>query len=135
MAEQISLMEAYLVEALKGADFIDEVILEKVRTKTLDEITEGFEARLDFDLLYGIEEKLPSILQDGYQVKFLTFPGLQRLLEIKLGKKEKTDYSLDGFTVTNLQLTDEEVQVVQTFLANNWTMKEAAEGTYTIQPN
>lgn len=135
MVEQISLMEAYLIEALKGANITDEVILEKVRTQNLQEITEGFEARLDFELLYGIEEKLPSILQEGYQVKFLTFPGLQRLLEIKLDKRETEDYILDGFMVKNLKLTDEEVQVVRTFLANNWTMEQAPEGNYIIQPN
>lgn len=134
MVEQISLMEAYSIEALKGANVTDETILEKVRTQNLHEITEGFEARLDFNLLYGIEGKLPSILRDGYQVKFLTFPGLQRLLEIKLGKQETDDYTLDGFTVKELQLTDKEAQVVRTFLANNWMMEQVADGSYFIQP-
>lgn len=134
MVKQITLMEAYLIEALKGAGIADEVILEKVRSQDLHEMTEGFEARLDFDLLYGIEEKLPSVLRDGYQVKFLTFPGLQRLLEMKLDKKETDDYIVDGFTVKGLRLTEEEGQVVRTFLANNWNMEQVADSSYTIQP-
>lgn len=134
MVKQITLMEAYLIEALKGAGIADEVILEKVRSQDLHEMTEGFEARLDFDLLYGIEEKLSSVLRDGYQVKFLTFPGLQRLLEMKLDKKETDDYIVDGFTVKGLRLTEEEGQVVRTFLANNWNMEQVADSSYTIQP-
>src|SRR5699024_9538280 len=87
----------------------------------------------DFTLLYELEGQLEDILRDGYRVKFLTFPGLQRLLLLQVEKEADLDYTLNGFTVEGLSLTTEEAEKVETFLSKNWTLTKTGE-TYTIQP-
>ena len=134
MATKITLMEAYVLEALKAANIADEVILEKVETKQVGDFKALVETAFDFDVLYGIEQHLASILQDGYEVKFLTFPGLKRLLSLKLQKEEEKDYVVQEFQIEQLHLTPEEKSIVETFLSANWLLEDDGQ-VYIIRPN
>lgn len=133
MIHEITLMEAYLIEALKSSDASHSEIISYVRQKEADQMQRVAQSNSDFTLLYELEGKLEDILRDGYKVKFLTFPGLQRLLLLQVEKEADLDYVLNGFTVEGLSLTTEEVEKVETFLSKNWTLTKTGE-TYTIQP-
>ena len=133
MIHEITLMEAYLIEALKSSDASHSEIISYVRQKEADQMQRVAQSNSDFTLLYELEEKLEDILRDGYRVKFLTFPGLQRLLLLQVEKEADLDYTLNGFTVEGLSLTTEEAEKVETFLSKNWTLTKTGE-TYTIQP-
>lgn len=133
MIHEITLMEAYLIEALKSSDASHSEIISYVRQKEADQMQRVAQSNSDFTLLYELEEKLEDILRDGYKVKFLTFPGLQRLLLLQVEKEADLDYVLNGFTVEGLSLTTEEAEKVETFLSKNWTLTKTGE-TYTIQP-
>lgn len=133
MIHEITLMEAYLIEALKSSDASHSEIISYVRQKEADQMQRVAQSNSDFTLLYELEGKLEDILRDGYKVKFLTFPGLQRLLLLQVEKEADLDYVLNGFTVEGLSLTTEEAEKVETFLSKNWTLTKSGE-TYTIQP-
>lgn len=133
MIHEITLMEAYLIEALKSSDASHSEIISYVRQKEADQMQRVAQSNSDFALLYELEGKLEDILRDGYKVKFLTFPGLQRLLLLQVEKEADLDYVLNGFTVEGLSLTTEEAEKVETFLSKNWTLIKTGE-TYTIQP-
>ena len=133
MIHEITLMEAYLIEALKSSDASHSEIISYVREKEADQMQRVAQSNSDFTLLYELEGKLEDILRDGYKVKFLTFPGLQRLLLLQVEKEADLDYVLNGFTVEGLSLTTEEAEKVETFLSKNWTLTKSGE-TYTIQP-
>jgi len=133
MIHEITLMEAYLIEALKSSDASHSEIISYVRQKEADQMQRVAQSNSDFTLLYELEGKLEDILRDGYKVKFLTFPGLQRLLLLQVEKEADLDYVLNGFTVEGLSLTTEEAEKVETFLSKNWTLTKTGE-TYTIQP-
>ena len=133
MIHEITLMEAYLIEALKSSDASHSEIISYVRQKEADQMQRVAQSNSDFTLLYELEGQLEDILRDGYRVKFLTFPGLQRLLLLQVEKEADLDYVLNGFTVEGLSLTTEEAEKVETFLSKNWTLTKTGE-TYTIQP-
>lgn len=133
MIHEITLMEAYLIEALKSSDASHSEIISYVRQKEADQMQRVAQSDSDFTLLYELEGQLEDILRDGYRVKFLTFPGLQRLLLLQVEKEADLDYTLNGFTVEGLSLTTEEAEKVETFLSKNWTLTKTGE-TYTIQP-
>lgn len=134
MTTKVTLMEAYVIEALKAAKIPDEVIIEKVQARQVEDFQTMVASSFDFGILYGITQDLPSILAEGYKVKFLTFPGLKRLLSIKLQKEEEKDYLVEGFRIEQLQLLEEEQFVVDTFLSANWKVEKDGD-TYTISPN
>ncbi|HIV75237.1 MAG TPA: hypothetical protein H9895_09185 [Candidatus Pseudogracilibacillus intestinigallinarum] len=133
MIHEITLMEAYLIEALKSSDASHSEIISYVRQRKADQMQRVAQSNSDFTLLYELEGQLEDILRDGYRVKFLTFPGLQRLLLLQVEKEADLDYTLNGFTVEGLSLTTEEAEKVETFLSKNWTFTKTGE-TYTIQP-
>ncbi|MEJ8778336.1 hypothetical protein [Pseudogracilibacillus sp. ICA-222130] len=133
MIHEITLMEAYLIEALKSSGASHAEIISYVRQKEADQMQRVAKSDSDFTLLYELEGKLEDILHDGYRVKFLTFPGLQRLLLLQVEKEADLDYTLNGFTVEGLSLTTEEAKKVETFLSKNWTLTQTGQ-TYTIQP-
>ena len=133
MIHEITLMEAYLIEALKSSDASHSEIISYVRQRKADQMQRVAQSDSDFTLLYELEGRLEDILRDGYRVKFLTFPGLQRLLLLQVEKEADLDYTLNGFTVEGMSLTTEEAEKVETFLSKNWTLTKTGE-TYTIQP-
>lgn len=134
MTIKITLMEAYVLETLKAANIADEVILEKLEAKQTEDLKALVETTFDIDVLYGIEASLPRILAEGYEVKFLTFPGLKSLLSMKLQKVAEKDYRVTDFQIEQLQLTAEESLIVDRFLSANWMLERQGE-YYTIRPN
>lgn len=134
MVHEITLMDAYLIEALKTAEVPDNEILEAVSQQKIENLKDRTGGSFDFTSFYEIEAYLPEILQNGYQVKFLTFPGLKRLLELKLEKKEDVDYTVHEFQIEGLALTSIEKVELETFLSRNWMIESTDGGVYTIKP-
>lgn len=131
--EQLTLMEAYLIEVLRSNGITEEEIIEAVENKQVDKFKEVNE-NFDFNGLYNIGDQLPEILASGYQVKFLTLPGLVNLLRMKHNKEEGKDFVKEKTSITNLSLTQEEQEAINQWLSVNWTLKEADE-TYEIVPS
>ena len=130
----ITLMDAYAIENLRSYGYTNEEILSKVRAKDIDEFKKVKE-NLDFTLLIDMEESvgLRTLLEDGYQVKFLTFNGLKNLIKLKFGKLAEEDYQVDEFTLSGLKLDEGQASELKKALSPNWQMSEE-DGSYEVQP-
>src|SRR5690625_3731985 len=130
----ITLMDAYAIENLRSYGYTNEEILSKVKDKDIDEFKKVKE-NLDFTLLIDMEESvgLKTLLEDGYQVKFLTFNGLKNLIKLKFGKLAEEDYQVDEFTLSGLKLDEGQASELKKALSPNWQMKEE-DGSYKVEP-
>lgn len=124
---KISLMDAYMIEALRSNGVSDEELmsqLEKRDTTHWQHITPNF----DFSELLPLYEKDPAtfsrILASGYTVKFITKKGLQNLLKFKFDKEEGQDYEAVENGVVHLTMADEQYATLKQLLSQNWILQK-----------
>ena len=132
MVEKISLMDVYLIEHLKNAGISDNEIIKEVQALNADTyqyVNDSF----DFTRLHDLSDQIEKILEEGYQVKFLTFTGLVNLLRIKFKKEETADYDVDEFVVSKLSLTASELMELKQIVSPNWKITQEDEGVI-IEP-
>lgn len=120
---QITLMEAYLIEILRKNNISDEEILQNTYERKLEQY-EDLHETFNFTNLYPLAEELENILTNGYQIKFLTKPGLVNLLRMKYGKISGEDFIEKDTSIEQLTLTEKEQEDLANWLANNWKMVE-----------
>ena len=81
--QKISLMDAYMLETLRSKGVTNQELLESKDSNAWNEFHPSF----DFNDLLDLMEKDPAafqtIVEDGYQVKFVTLNGL-KLSEVKV---------------------------------------------------
>lgn len=130
--KQITLMEAYLIEILRSNDVSKNDILQAVENKKVTKF-QTYHKDFDFTLLYELQKDLKDILIKGYQVKFLTLPGLKNLLRMKYDKEEGNDYETKETSLENLSLTKKELEDIKKWLSPNWSVIEKEE-SYSIVP-
>lgn len=134
MLPKITLMDVYVIESLRKKGVSEQTIIEKVRNHEV-EAFHRYEEGFDYTVLYALEEEgiLEKVLQEGYEVKFLTYTGLVNLLELLFDKKENIDYQTEDFTVYELKLEGEELEKLKQMVSKNWTVLEE-NGFVTIKP-
>lgn len=133
--DQITLMEAYLIDTLRHAGVTNNDIvttIERGDYSVWETVSEVFDY-VQLKPLYEADvTRFKRILEKGYQIKFLTFPGLQRLLHIIFNKIPEHDFVVEEKGISQLTLTDEEYVHVEQLLSKNWKLvREGAK--YTIQ--
>lgn len=128
--QAITLMEAYIIENLRKNGVSDEEIL-----KITDESIQKWEKqddRFDYTTLKKLAtntgDQFSSIIQHGYKVKFLTLNGLINLVELKLGKKRDTDFTVHDDGIRQLEINEDEQKVIQQLLSRNWKMTKTGKG-------
>src|SRR5690625_7285328 len=89
--KKITLIDAYHNETLRNYQVTYDEILKAVKNKQAEKFKK-YHKDFDFTLLYELQKDLKDILIKGYQVKFLTLPGLKNLLRMKYDKEEGNDY-------------------------------------------
>lgn len=134
MIPKITLMDLYVIETLRKNGLSDQTILEKVRNKEVESFKK-YNDRFDFTVLYELEDAgvLADVFKKGYQVKFLTFTGLVNVLKLKFNREEGVDYEAEDFTITNLQLEEEELEVLKQIVSKNWIVSRNRSGVI-IEP-
>lgn len=134
LTKKISLMEAYLIETLRANNIKDEEIMQKVKEEKVDEFHHIHE-KFDYTGLYALEKQgiLEEVLQNGYEIKFLTFTGLVNILRIKFRREENVDYDVKDFTISNLNLSNEETENLMQIASSNWEITQTNSGV-TIKP-
>lgn len=134
MINKITLMESYLIETLRANGISDEKILAKVRARKIEEFAQ-YDERFDFAGLFTLDEVgiLENILENGYEIKFLTFTGLVNMLQLKFNKIENEHYKVENFTIVDLQLTKEEARTLEQMLSSNWSLS-SENSSVTIKP-
>lgn len=132
MTEKITLMEAYLIEHLRQANIADDIIKERVKAKEAASFAYVHDT-FDFTLLHELADEIDAILDEGYEVRFLTFKGLYSLLELKFNKEKDVDYDVEEFTISRLQLTEVEINTLKQLVSANWEIEIKEDGV-TIAP-
>lgn len=132
MTEKITLMEAYLIEHLRQANIADDTIKERVKAKEAASFAYVHDT-FDFTLLHELADEIDAILDEGYEVRFLTFKGLYSLLELKFNKEKDVDYDVEEFTISRLQLTEAEITTLKQLVSANWEIEIKEDGV-TIAP-
>lgn len=135
LKQQLTLMEAYMIELLRNQGVTDEEIIRKSLSK---EVTEWrkYNEQFDFEQLAHLAQKdeanFVSMINNGYRIKFLTFPGLQRMLSMKFGLEKDQDYTLVENGVTNVKVSEEQLNEIEKVLSLNWKIKRE-ETSVSIQ--
>lgn len=131
--QKISLMDAYMIETLKSKGVTNQELLESKDSKAWNHLHNSF----DFNDLLNLREKDPvafqSILEEGYQVKFVTFNGLKNLLKLKFNKFDEVDYQTTETGIRGLHLQEEERYQLTNLLSGNWTVQDEVDGKIIIQ--
>ncbi|RKQ27977.1 hypothetical protein [Oceanobacillus halophilus] len=122
--QKISLMDAYMIETLRSKGVTNQELIEAKDINAWNRLHESF----DFQELLNLREKDPAafetIIEDGYQVKFVTFNGLKNLLRLKFHKMEDVDYQSVERGIRGLSLNENDRNQLTSLLSNNWTVKE-----------
>lgn len=132
--QRITLMEAYAIETLRSNGYSNEEITSKVRNNEIASFRSA-DKNMDYSTLVELDEQdfLGNILEEGYQVKFLTINGLTNLIRMKYEKESGRDYELDDFVLSGLQLDEEERLELERLLSSNWHFS-ALDNGITIAP-
>ena len=127
--QEITLMEAYIIENLRKNGVSDEEIV-RVDDKLIDE-WKALDDRYDYTLFKKLKEdmgdRFPAIVREGYRVKFLTINGLINLIELKIGKKRDVDFTVHEDGVSGLKVNEEELKVIEQILSLNWQVQKEGE--------
>lgn len=125
----INLMDAYVIENLRSNGYSNTQIIGEAEDKNTSAF-QHVKENMDFSRLEDLEASgnLKSILEDGYQVSFLTSNGLKNLIRLKYGKEEGEDYTFEDFTVYGLELSEVEETELEDLLSQNWTFSKNENG-------
>ena len=130
MENNITLMDAYMIETLRSNGISDSELLTQLELKDLS-FLEKLKSNFDFNELLKLYEQDPSnfksILTDGYTVKFITMKGLQNLLKMKFDKINERDYQLVDNLISYLTIEEAAYPALKQILSKNWVIQELSE--------
>ncbi|WP_068674745.1 hypothetical protein [Oceanobacillus sp. Castelsardo] len=130
--QKISLMDAYMIETLRSKGVTNQELVEQKDIEVWNDLHDTF----DFGDLISLRKKDPdafqTIVNDGYQVKFVTFNGLKNLLKLKFNRIEGIDYQTVEKGIKGLDLDTEERDQIKKLLSKNWAVKEEAVDEKTV---
>ncbi|GAB3056986.1 hypothetical protein ACFOU0_02950 [Salinicoccus sesuvii] len=132
--QSITLADAYTIESLRSKNYTNADIIETVKEGSTADF-KSVNKNMDYSVLDALHTSgdLETVLNDGYQVKFITENGLKNLIKMKYGKEDGLDYLYDNNQVTGLQLDEEAQQDLKNMLSQNWVFK-AEENGVSITP-
>lgn len=120
---KITLMEAYLIETLRRNGTTDHELLNQVELRDVspwEEINQNYDFNILVQLADQDKEIFKSIILKGYNVKFVTYRGLQNLINLKFDKIEERDYQLIDEGITGLNLQEDDFDKLRKMLSKNW---------------
>ncbi|MER2090838.1 MAG: hypothetical protein ABS920_13950, partial [Sporosarcina sp.] len=126
---RITLMDAYMIETIRGNGISDAELLSRIEQKDISP-WKNVKPTFDFNELVKLYDQNPStftsILSDGYTVKFITMKGLQNLLKMKFDKIQNRDYQLtdNGISHLKIESESESYPALKQMLSSNWVIHE-----------
>ncbi|MFJ7666581.1 hypothetical protein ACIQXI_05700 [Lysinibacillus sp. NPDC097195] len=131
----INLMQAYELDKLSKLGLSDEEILQTVRTGDVSSwrsLVPNFEFNETLALYEEGEQNLLNALHGHYRIKYVTLPGIQRLLHLRFNLEETKNFMLEDTGITNLTCDEETLLKIKNMLSINWTIATQKDGTYRI---
>ncbi|WP_341302875.1 hypothetical protein MHB44_11375 [Lysinibacillus sp. FSL H8-0500] len=131
----INLMQAYEIDKLSKLQLADEEILQVLRAGDVSawqQQVPNYEFQETMTLYQEGEQKFLSALHGHYQIKYVTLPGIQRLLQLRFQLEAGKDYELTETGIQHLTCDRETIDKLQQMLSSNWSLQKQADGTYAI---
>src|SRR5699024_8400975 len=128
----------YLIETIqnKGMDKTSLVNhLQNAEAAKLNEFDSTFDYADLVEAYQKDEQRITDAIKEGYQVKFITQPGIKRLMLLKFGLEEEKDYQVEEGLFTNIPFTQAQLTTFKAMLSANWLVKEIGqtdEGKTTV---
>lgn len=128
-------MQAYELDKLSKLDLSDEEILRALRAGDVSawqEQVPNYEFSETMALYKEGEQQFLDALHGHYQIKYVTLPGIQRLLYLRFQLEEGKDYQLLETGIQHLTCDEETVTKLQQMLSTNWSLTKQADGAYSV---
>ncbi|MDD1503766.1 hypothetical protein PVA17_13460 [Lysinibacillus sp. CNPSo 3705] len=131
----INLMQAYELDKLSKLEFTDEEILRTLQTGDVSvwqEQVPNYEFSETMALYQEGEQIFIDALHGNYSIKYVTLPGIKRLLYIRFQLEEGKDYQLLETGIQHLTCDEDIIAKLQHMLSTNWSLAKQVDGTYSI---
>jgi hypothetical protein len=126
---RLSIPVGMLVENVLTSGEPIEVIIDRLHRRDLaplrsklKEPTMDLEERLQTAEEAG--EDWAEAIHSGYEFKFLHINGLKRVLDFRFNRKIDRDYSQEEFTLRNIQLSTQEIELLRMLIGRQWEIVE-----------
>ncbi|WP_339308295.1 hypothetical protein NST33_13720 [Paenibacillus sp. FSL L8-0435] len=129
---QLSIPVGLLVENVLTSGESKEVIIECLQRQDYSRLLPLVkESTMDFDerlqTAADIGDDWEKAIRQGYEFKFLHINGLKRLLDFRFDRKVDRDYVQDELSLKHIQLTVEEIELLQTLIGRQWLVQAETE--------
>lgn len=131
----INLMQAYELDKLSKLNLSDEEILRALRSGDVSawqEQVPNYEFRETMALYQEGEQQFLDAYHGHYRIKYVTLPGIQRLLQLRFQLEEGKDYQLLETGIQHLTCDEETVTKLQQMLSTNWSLTKQEDGNYSV---
>ncbi|MBP3039974.1 hypothetical protein J9303_10795 [Bacillaceae bacterium Marseille-Q3522] len=133
----LALNYALMLEKMKkGIEANAQILhfLEKGESNDFDKFGKGIpDWKTLIDYYQKNREKIEHALQNGYRISFLTKGALKNLLKIKFDLQEGKDFFDKGHYIDDLHLTETDLNMLESIIARNWTIKRKSSGENKVQ--
>lgn len=131
MTVRINQMLSLRIEMLLANGWTRQDMLTQLKKGTFAREQQVGDRVVDFTLLidFAAEQwrECEQAVQDGYRVIFHTINGVKSLLAVKFGLQDERDYQDNGDHLDGIQLSNTDVEWLQSVLAMNWRVVEQDE--------
>ena len=131
----INLMQAYELDKLLKLGICDEEILQTLRTGEVSSWCTkepNYEFQESLALFQEGEHQFLDALHGNYRIKYVTLPGIKRLLHLRFQLEETKDFQLAETGIQNLVCDEAIISKLLSMLSTNWKITQQMDGTYRI---
>ena len=122
----IAINNAIMIESLRSAGVENIQLINAVKEENFEFLNQYGNGFPDWETLIKLyknnEENFNKIVNDGYQIKFLTKGSLMTLLRYKFGIEVEKDYEDMGTAIQGIYLSEEAINLIKHTLAANWNL-------------
>ncbi|PFM78676.1 hypothetical protein COJ46_16660 [Bacillus sp. AFS077874] len=122
----IAINNAIMIESLRSAGVENIQLIDAVKEENFEFLNQYGNGFPNWETLINLyknnEENFNKIVNDGYQIKFLTKGSLMTLLRYKFGIEVEKDYEDMGTAIQGIYLSEEAINLIKHTLAANWNL-------------
>jgi hypothetical protein len=123
---RIAINNAIMIEKLLSAGVDNHQLINALKEEDYEFLNQYGNGFPDWETLVKLYtnnvEEFNRILNEGYQIKFLTKGSLMTLLRFKFGIEVEKDYEDKGTAIEGIQLSQEAITIIKHTLASNWKL-------------
>lgn len=122
----IGINYAIMIERVRNAGVENNQFIQVLQEENIEFLSKIGNGMPDWETLTNLfksnVDDFKKILEDGYQIKFLTKGSLMTLLRLKYGIEVEKDYEDKGTAIEGILLAEEAIEELKNTLANNWKL-------------